>query len=332
MNRLCKLVLMSFVFSCVFALESSAQGFNTKNRYWSIGVSLNAMNYVGDLDPGPSFISPGIKFTRYNFGAFVTRRISPRVSFRGALSMGRISGDDYVNSSYSSKDIHRKARNLSFFSNIFEVKGDVVIDLIGHRGRYERRPDFVPYLFAGLAYFHHNPKTKMDGSTYALRDFATEGQGTGIAGTSDRKYNLHQIALPIGIGLRYKLSKNLDLAFEIGWRFTTTDYLDDVGGKYVDKNELYNAMGGGDRGLTAVQLSDRSFEIIEQKGDMNLISGLSNSVYVENVGGTNISSFNGYGTSADYRGDRKGRRDAYIVTGFHLSYIIPKRVVCPKFR
>lgn len=325
MNKLYKLVLLLFLFSFSLVLNVNAQGFNSKFKYWSVGGTLNVMNYVGELDPGPSFLSPGIKFTRYNFGAVVMRRMGPRVSVRGAFSFGRIKGDDWVNSTFSTKggasaDINRKARNLSFFNNIYELKGDVVIDLIEHRGRYQKRPDFVPYLFVGLAYFHHNPKAEMGGTTYDLRDMRTEGQG--VLPGAPKQYSLHQIALPIGLGLRYKLSKQLDLAFEIGWRFTATDYLDDVSGAYPNAQALYDATGN----INSVLLSYRSTEVAT---DANF-----------DAGGLPLNSFTVNGDTYYTRGDAvqggprgtKKDRDAYIITGFHLMYIIPSKVICPKFR
>ncbi len=324
MNRLYKLVLLSFLFSLFLVLDAEAQGFNSKFKYWSVGGSLNIMNYVGEMDPGPSFLSPGIKFTRYNFGLAAMRRLGPRVSVRGAFSFGRIKGDDWINSSYSTKGgasaaINRKSRNLSFFNNIFELKGDVVIDLIEHRGRYQKRPDFVPYMFVGLAYFHHNPQTEYNGTTVSLRDYRTEGQG--VLPGAPKQYSLHQIALPIGLGVRYKLSKQLDLGFEIGWRFTTTDYLDDASGKYPDPYELYAATGD----INSVLLSYRGTEVYD---DPNFAP----------LGINELMTINGvtYRTAGDavpggVRGTRKDR-DAYIVTGLHLMYIIPSRVICPKFR
>ena len=326
MNRLHKLVLLAFLFCFSLVFDSNAQGFNARNKYWAIGGALNAMNYVGELDPGPSFISPGIKFTRYNFGIDVMRRISPRMFIRGTFSMGRIKGDDAENSkfTFTGGDIYRKTRNLSFASQIYELKADVVIDLIEHRGKYQKRPDFVPFMFVGLAYFHHNPTAELNGQKYDLRDMSTEGQGTGLDNAS-KKYSLHQVALPIGLGIRYKLSKQLDLSFEMGWRFTMTDYLDDVGGKYVDKNGLNSV-----KGFDAVSLSDRTPEILGDENYLPII--LSNGTYSEIVNGQIVTSVNAFGRSGDQRGDTKGRRDAYIITGVHLVYIIPSKVICPKFR
>ncbi len=251
------------------------------------------------------------------------RRLGPRISVRGTFSFGRIKGDDYVNSSYSTKggtsaDINRKSRNLSFFSNIYELKGDVVIDLIEHRGRYQKRPDFVPYMFVGLAYFHHNPKTEFNGKTVNLRDMHTEGQT--LLDGAPKEYSLHQIALPIGLGIRYKLSKQLDLGFEIGWRFTTTDYLDDVGGSYPNAQELYDKAG-----LESLLLSFRSHEVV---GDQNLQVMTNNLITIDGV----TYQTKGDAVSGGPRRGTKKDRDAYIITGFHLMYIIPSKVICPKFR
>ncbi len=339
MNRLYKLVLLTFLLSLFLVFDTTAQGFNSKNKYWSIGATLNIMNYVGDVDPGPSFISPGLKFTKYNLGAVVMRRISPRVSLRGAFSFGKIGGSDWDNSTYGTAggDVYRKQRNLTFKNNIYELKGDVVIDLIEHRGRYQKRPDFVPYLFVGLAYFHHNPKVVTnlgDGvQTYDLKDYHTEGQGLAGVDNASKPYSLNQIALPLGVGVRYKLSKQLDLAFEIGWRFTTTDYLDDVGGKFVDKNQLYTAMGGGKKGHDAVLLSDMSWQ---HASDANLPGTLTP---VHNIIGDPSNPAMDYytlpvggGPNADRRAKSTNRKDAYIITGLHLMYIIPTKVICPKFR
>lgn len=288
------------------------QGFAKKNRYLSIGGNLNAMNYVGELDPGPSFLSPGILFTRYNIGATALYRLGPRFSVRGNVSYGRIKGDDAENASYNDKDIHRKIRNLSFRSPIVEAKIDAVFDLFENRSNFRKRPDYTPYAFFGLAYFHHNPKAEYDGKWHSLQPMQLEG----------KKYSLHQIAIPVGIGFRYKLAKNWDLGFEMGWRFTFTDYLDDVADKYRNKNEF-----GSDE--VAIALSDRSVEGIAEDPELQKFISETQGWTVDDRG---MPVPAGYGRAGDQRGDQKGRKDMYIVTGFHLTYILPGKVICPKFR
>lgn len=312
MNKILKFALL-LVFLAFFNEISFGQGAATfkKHRYTSIGIMLNAMNYVGELDPGPSFISPGIKFTRPNIGLTYTKRIAPRYSARGSVSWGRIKGNDYENASFADKDIHRKFRNLSFRSSILEIKADFIVDLWENRGRHTKRPDYTPYFFAGIAYFHMNPKTEYKGDWVAIEPLNLEG----------KSFSLHQIAIPVGLGFRYKLGKQWDLAFEMGWRFTLTDYLDGVSKSYVDKSTF-----NGNQ--TAIDLSDRSGELFNKK---------EIDPYVQSVGGFVPDPYSStgvkirdYGVPGNQRGD--SNRDWYIVTGFHLNYIIPGRVICPKFR
>lgn len=294
------------------------------------------MNYVGDLDPGPSFLSPSIKFTRYNLGITGLYRIKPRVSLRGTFSYGRIKGDDAESADYQDKNINRLYRNLSFRNQIYEFKVDLVIDLFENSRRYTKRPDYTPYMFVGLAYFHHNPQGKNpEGDWVNLKNLHTEGQG--MAG-GPKNYSRNQIAVPIGLGFRYKLSKQWDLAFDIGWRFTLTDYLDDVGGKYYDKEKLTAAYGDQSR-----IMSDRSYEAYVSNPELaaHADNDFNPSTYTYAGHATANDGWSGIGPAANagayggpgcQRGDLKGKKDVYIITGFHLTYIFPGKVVCPKFR
>jgi hypothetical protein len=314
MKRLILLALLFFLFA---QQNIQAQGFNKKNRYTSIGGSINAMNYVGDLDPGPSVLSPGIKFTRENFGLCIIQRMWPRVSLRASANWGVVKGSDAQNASYNAKDINRKIRNLNFRSQIMEFKFDVIVDLWENRGKFQKRPDYTPYFFAGINYFHMNPKGKTpasEGGNYvALQPLHTEG----------KSYSLNQIAVPIGLGFRYKLSKQWDLAFEMGWRFTLTDYLDDVSVSYTDPAAL------GDPNSLSNKMANRTFEAYSTDPQLKAFIDANGGLQPvpDGNGGTTINT---YGLKGDKRGDKN--RDWYIVTGFHLTYILPGKVICPKFR
>ena len=125
-----------------------------------------------------------------------------------------------------------------------------------------------------------------------------------------------QVVIPAGVGIRYKLDRHWDLSFEIGWRKTFTDYLDDVSGSYADKDKL-KAAGGQEAAI----LSDRSFQ-----SPYAIEAGL---VSVDPA--TGYGHANGFGLDGDQRGD-KSDKDWYIVTGFHLNYILNPNVRSPKFR
>jgi hypothetical protein len=188
---------------------------------------------------------------------------------------------------------------------------DVVIDLLENRRSFLKRPDFIPYFFTGIAYFHHNPQARtpaaFGGRWIDLQPLMLEG----------KKYSLNQVAIPVGLGFRYKLSQRLDLAFEIGWRFTSTDYLDDVSGSYTDPSSF------GDNTL-AVAMADRSMEGLQQ--DSYLQQYVAQQQGYDTQGG--YTTVNGYGRNGDQRGNPH-RKDVYIITGFHLMYII-NDVRCPK--
>ncbi|MCH8048068.1 MAG: hypothetical protein IID44_30610, partial [Planctomycetes bacterium] len=173
------------------------------------------------------------------------------------LAVGRIMGEDRKGSKPSGNDKFRWNRNLSFRNDLLEFKLDAIFDLFENRGTFKKRPDYTPYAFIGFAMFLHNPKAKINGKWVALKPLSTEGQGLGRAVLADgslgreppKPYSLIQPAIPFGVGFRYKLDRQLDIAFEIGWRATFTDYLDDVGGFYYDRQTLIDEKGIKENGL-----------------------------------------------------------------------------------
>ena len=106
---------------------------------------------------------------------------------------------------------------------------------------------FSPYLFSGFTVLHFNPKTELDGETYDLRTFGTEGQFRG-----EEYYSIGG-ALTFGGGIKFDLSYRWSINIELSSRKLFTDYIDDVSGTYPDMDDL-EAL----RGPIAVALSDRS--------------------------------------------------------------------------
>jgi hypothetical protein len=299
--------------------------FKKKKRYWSVGATLQAMNYVGDVDPKEGPVSPAIRYTRPNFGAEVLYRYSPKISFRGSFSWGRIRGSDAY-SSKSGNDQFRRMRNTDFRNTIVELKFDVIYDLKKNLGDYTKRPHGVPFIFAGVAGFYHNPKGSYNGEWIALQPLQTEGV----------HYSKYQFAVPFGIGYRFYLGKNWDLSFEIGMRKTFTQYLDDVGDKYVDPNS---------QSAMAAYMANKSVLYIHQPSDPSQYAHASQETLRQFISSDapdiaqdriyynaehNRLEFWGWGNAGDQRG--KAKSDWYMLTGFHLNYIIGGRIVCPKFR
>lgn len=305
--------------SALLATPAAAQMMPTVARqaklYNTVSVHLNAMNYFGDLVPGTAFTSFRFGATRPNLGVSFSHRFAPRITGRASLSYGRITGDDKKKTDQNDKDaIYRYNRNLRFRNDIVEVSTVALIDLFENRGTYLKRRDFSPYVFLGLAGFYHNPKGNDQrdgkGNWVALQPIGTEGQQTGDAVRAqkgyDDPYKRVQISIPFGLGVNYKLSRQLNLGYEIGWRKTFTDYLDDVSGNYADPADLKDAR--------ARLLADPSEERFNDPNDPDFIQ----------FGGA-------YGNRISKRGTNN-EDDWYIVSGFHLSYILIPDTKSPKFR
>ncbi len=298
-----------------------AGGFG-KRSYNSIGGSINAMNYFGDLTPKPTNLSFDIAFTRPGFGIEFSRKINPRISVRGSFIYGRLKGDDFKSADPADESgKYRYVRNLQFRNDIKELSVVGVVDLTPNTGTFLSRPDFMPYLFAGVAVIHHNPKGLVPetdintgsslpdaGKWVDLIPLGTEGQY--VAGSGVSVYKKIQIAIPVGIGVRYRLNQALDLSVEMGYRHLFFDYLDDVSGDYADLSTLSSDL--------ARVMADRSREPnAVESGDPRL-ANVSGDIKINPDG-----FFAGFGKAGtgNIRGNSKDN-DIYVVTSIKLTYIL----------
>ena len=95
-----------------------------------------------------------------------------------------------------------------------------------------------PFLFGGISVFYFNPFAEdNNGNKIYLRPLSTEGQGLPMY--PDRKqYSLVNMAFPFGGGMKFFVGQKLMLTGEVGFRYTNTDYLDDVSKSYVNLDTL----------------------------------------------------------------------------------------------
>src|SRR5690606_6485518 len=80
------------------------------------------------------------------------------------------------------------------------------------------REFFNPYIFAGLGITTNNPYADYRDQWIPLRPLATE----------DNPYPATAVVFPMGLGLKYKANVWVDMFVEGNYRFTLTDYLDDI--------------------------------------------------------------------------------------------------------
>ncbi|MEM9984962.1 MAG: DUF6089 family protein, partial [Bacteroidota bacterium] len=192
-----KYVILLLALILGLSAESQAQ---FRYKYVSLGVSAGSTNYLGDLDDDLTF-----RFTKLGFGADATYRLNPFMSARLGFFHGWASAADSV-----SNNVPRNRRNLSFRTPITDVNATLIFDFIPNDRRFNYRPPYTPYVFLGLSLFRFNPQTQFNGQWIDLKPLGTEGQETGLA-NYPAPYDLVQVAIPFGAGMRFKLSDQVDL-------------------------------------------------------------------------------------------------------------------------
>ena len=199
---------------------------------WEAGIIVGQSNYHGDL-------APEIVLGENNnaFGIVGRYNVTTAIAIKSCLIFGKISGTD-ANFKANAE------RNLHFRSNIIEFTSQAEF----HFQPFGLQPltkDFTPYLFTGLSVFHFNPQAEYNDEWVNLRPLGTEGQNL----DGGKRYSNVSLAIPLGMGVKYNLSRNFVVGFEVGFRKAFTDYLDDVSTLYPDLEQL---------DARAADLSDRS--------------------------------------------------------------------------
>lgn len=186
----------------------------------SIGIS----NYSGDLSVGyTSIFKPA-----FSLGA--SWDASLRYRLRANISRMSVEGDDR-----KSPAPGVGIRGLNFKTNITELGLLGEYDLVS-----EVWSNVIPYIFSGIGVYHFNPKPLrlVNGQDVNLHDLGTEGQLMSSGQYAKNKYNLTQLNLQFGGGVRFNMSNDVSIAVEANYRKLFTDYLDDVSSaRFVSKEE-----------------------------------------------------------------------------------------------
>lgn len=214
---------------------ASGQSFYAMRRPRSLIFvgGVGTASYLGELANDGDYLQAKITMSA-GLQYYLTNRISVRTDF----TWFQLTGSD-------AKAGHpdRANRNLSFYSNNFEMSAIGMINLYPHGRTFYQRPSFNIYGFAGLGLMYFNPKTDYQGSTYSLADYNTELVD----------YSTVTVVVPMGLGVRFRLGPFMNLSFEGGYRKTFTDYLDDVSTVHNDASKFSDPI--------AAALSDRRPEI-----------------------------------------------------------------------
>lgn len=300
--------------------------FSNARRYITLGASMNALNYFGDIAPTSTIGSTDISFTRPGLGISSSVRIGSSLSIRAEFLYGRLSSSDYEVSDPNDSDaIFRYARNLQFRNDIKDFSLVGVYDIFQNPYSVIMRLNFTPYVFAGVSVFHHSPQGLVPSEANLTGEFFTPEQaGEWVPlrdlQTENQTYSNFQVSIPFGAGVRFRINQLLDLEAEINYRYLFFDYIDDVSTNYVDKGLL-----GSD---LARIMSDRSQEVVDVLSGENRFDALVNSESINTnpavytgADGVQYSHIPGYGQPGSQRGSANDR-DIFIVTTIRAVFMI----------
>lgn len=308
---------------------------NNKTSYTTLGIGGGSSHYFGDLSLPTKFYYGLYSNVRWNGTINYQYHFNQKISTRVGFSYIRIFGnDETIGGSIADNKLKlQRLRNLHFRNDMMEfaLTGIYTFIPLDERRHKNQKLQWSPYVGAGVALIHHQPKARgsvydkltssykynEDGKLYVqpwenLKPMRNEGQeSNGI-----KPYSSIALGFPIVVGVKAKINSNWILAVEGGFRFTLTDYLDDVGANpYVAGNNLsYRA----DEDYSAVSGKSR-IELFKK------VTGLSGDVYPAALAGS-------YVNPTENRGSKGMFKDSYIVTQITLNYIISDMVKCPPLK
>lgn len=270
---------------------------------WDIGGGVGASNYLGDIGgyDGPqndnSLKDLHIKSTNFSINAFARVRPVYRMSLKFDLTWARIKGADSLTKEWP----ERYVRNLSFRTDIIELSAQahyfflIINDLAGKK-RFNKA--LYSYIGGGVGLMYYNPQAYYDGQWYNLQPLNTEGK--------ENQYARIAPTLPLSFGMIFEWRDERDryghkvdryrrhrVGLELCYRFTSTDYLDDISTDYPNLDAMDE---------TSRNLSSRSSEVADDPR--------SGDIPIEN-----------YTTEGSPRGDPSDK-DHFMTITLSYSYII----------
>ena len=238
------------LFLCILILKNSkAQFFDAYKHAGEIGISVGVGHYFGDLNPEINIDRP-----KFSAALHYTKQMNNYIGIKISATYAFLAYAD----KYSS-NIFQKYRNLSFNTDVWEFSVNGTFNFFRFQPGFEGY-DYTPYVGLGVGVFSFDPYAYLNGQKFMLQPIGTEGQGSPLY-PNRKPYSTNAISIPLTLGFKYAISPSLNIFSEFQYRFTNTDYLDDVSTTYA--TDAFTA------GSAGYYLNDRSYDVgysIGQKG------------------------------------------------------------------
>lgn len=193
MKRISYIILMLFFGAATLPGTAQESRITKNNVGFIFGVGL--ATYNGDLTQRVQDWTPA---TNINLG--IRYRLNRSISFRSDLNVFQLKGNNY-----------EKGRNANFNTNNAELSVIALYDLVKLRKAYIHRETYTPYLFAGVGLL-----------SYSGKHGNSENNNVG------KHSGAFLPVIPVGVGLKIKASRFIDVAVEVGYRKTFSDNIDHI--------------------------------------------------------------------------------------------------------
>lgn len=230
----------------LFAGDLLAQSFyaRKRNRKFAVSGGLGYSAYLGELTNPWSYFD-----TKHNIDLGVKYRLHPNFMVRSNVLWFRMSGDDF--------DIDPErgthVRNLRFESDNIEFNLMGEYNLFPVERNIQNRSPVNPYITAGIGLMWFSPRAPipetffLEGELVQTADYLSSYSPGDMVNLrplnterlEDGPYAPFAFVIPIGVGVKFKVTDFLDIALEATGRITFTDYLDDISRRdYPDQSEF----------------------------------------------------------------------------------------------
>jgi len=272
-----KLLFLILFFSSISTYSQSFYRF----RYvepWSISVGVGPTQYFGELYSFWKY-QEGVQ-PDWNANLAFSYTFGTNLRAKGNFSYIKMSGQDPPADPRS----NREPRDLHFRATNWEVNGTIEYYFKPVKVNNITRELWNFYIFAGLGMSTNNPETRLRDEWVDLRPYQLE----------NNPYEKYIVVIPTGAGFKYKLNVYMDLTLEASYRWTFTDYMDDISAYnisefYLDLVEDYVSGDNPDR----LRLAVRNPNFIDEFGEPDVDKILRNGGRIRRGSGLE-ERFDGY--------------------------------------
>lgn len=200
-----------------------------------LGVQLNAAAYWGDIErvDYSKSITPMVGVLgRWNF--------NKRISIRGQLLTGNLKADGYFPNSYLAQSGARNVteeyardttQRYNFSRSIQTVEAIFEFNFRNYKMGSLNKESFTPFISMGIGGFYSRAPRVGSFILNPLETFPGSGLYTPYLDPNGRKTNntdALSVIIPVGMGLKFNISKNLGGVVEVIVRKTFVDNIDNL--------------------------------------------------------------------------------------------------------